>query len=139
HKVAGLHGAGRSSDEELLERYAVGRDQAAFEVLVWRHGPMVLNLCRRILRHEQDAEDAFQATFLTLVRKAGSIAKREALGSWLYKVAYRVALGANRRTVQRARREKAEVETLPSKPAQDLAGYEQQLALGDAINRLTER
>src|SRR5438552_15980339 len=136
HSVAGLQGSGRATDAELLERFAVARDQAAFEVLVWRHGPMVLSLCRRILRHEQDAEDAFQATFLTLVRKAGSIANREALGSWLYKVAYRVALEANGRTVQRARRETADVETLPAKPAEDLAGYELQLALGEEVNRL---
>ena len=66
HRVAGLQGSGRATDADLLERFAVAGDQAAFEVLVWRHGPMVLSLCRRILRHEQDAEDAFQATFLTL-------------------------------------------------------------------------
>src|SRR5205807_950109 len=87
HRVAGRQGPGTPTDAELLERFAVARDQAAFEVLVWRHGPMVLNLCRRVLRHEHDAEDTFQATFLTLVRRAGSIAKREAVGSWLYKVA----------------------------------------------------
>src|SRR5438093_12607790 len=102
HRVADLKGPGRPSDAELLERFAVARDQAAFEVLVWRHGPMVLNLCRRMLRHEHDAEDAFQATFLTLVRKAGSIVKHEAVGSWLYKVAYRVALEANARRTNHA-------------------------------------
>src|SRR5437870_2225695 len=89
-RAAHLEGHRRLSDAELLERFVVARDQAAFEVLVWRHGPMVLNLCRRTLRHEYDAEDAFQATFLALVRKAGSIAKHEAVASWLYKVAYRV-------------------------------------------------
>jgi hypothetical protein len=65
---------GGLADGELLERFVTWRDEAAFELLVWRHGSMVLSLCRRLLRHEQDAEDAFQATFLTLVRKAGSIA-----------------------------------------------------------------
>jgi RNA polymerase sigma factor (sigma-70 family) len=80
------------SDSHLLQRFVADRDEAAFEVLLWRHGPMVLNVCRRLLRQEQDVEDAFQATFLTLVRKAGSIGKREAVGSWLYRVAYRVAL-----------------------------------------------
>src|SRR5260370_3727354 len=62
---------------------------------------MVLSLCRRLLRHEQGGEDAFQATFLILVRKAGSISKREALGSWLYKVAYRIALEARDRSRMR--------------------------------------
>src|SRR5438132_10165244 len=102
HSVAGRQGAGTATDAELLERFAVARDQAAFEVLVWRHGPMVLNLCRRLLRHEYDAEDAFQATFLTLVRKADSIAKQEAVGSWLDKVAYRIALEPNARSAKRA-------------------------------------
>src|SRR5438132_10998004 len=81
-------------DTQLLERFIHHRDEAAFEVLVWRHGPMVWNVCERVLRHRQEAEDAFQATFLLLVRKVRSINRREALGSWLYKVAYRLALQA---------------------------------------------
>src|SRR5437763_13025202 len=80
---------GALSDGQLLERFAAARDDAAFEALLWRHGPMVLGVCRRVLRHAQDAEDAFQAAFLVLARRAGAIAKREAVGSWLYKVAYR--------------------------------------------------
>ena len=81
-------------DALLLERFVTARDESAFELLMLRHGAMVLGLCRGMLRHAHDAEDAFQATFLALVRKAGSIGKRESLGSWLHKVAYRVALGA---------------------------------------------
>src|SRR5712675_762819 len=77
------------SDAQLLERFVVQRDEAAFELLVWRHGTMVLNLCRRLLRHEQDAEDAFQATFLVLARNAASIRSRDSLGSWLHGVARR--------------------------------------------------
>ncbi|HEY7158684.1 MAG TPA: sigma factor, partial [Gemmataceae bacterium] len=88
-RVVLLSSAGGPSDSELLQRFVQGRDEEAFELLVWRHGAMVLNVCRRVLRREHDAEDAFQATFLTLVRKAGAIGKREAVGSWLYKVAYR--------------------------------------------------
>jgi RNA polymerase sigma factor (sigma-70 family) len=89
-------------DAELLERFARLRDGAAFELLVWRHERMVLGVCRRLLRDEHDAEDAFQATFLTLARKAASIGRREAVVSWLYKVAYRCALRM-RETVQRQR------------------------------------
>ena len=71
-KLLGGPLAGGLSDAELLEGFVQRRDAAAFEVLVWRHGPMVLGVCRHVLRHEHDAEDAFQATFLVLVRKAGS-------------------------------------------------------------------
>ena len=85
---------GGLADDQLLERWLALRDEAAFEVLLWRHAPMVLGVCERLLRHSHDAEDAFQATFLTLVHKAGTIRKREGVASWLYKVAYRVALRA---------------------------------------------
>src|SRR5438445_141951 len=93
-RVAAPRGGGGLSDAELLGRWLSGRDEAAFEVLVWRHGPMVLRLLQRLLRRAQDIEDAFQATFLALVRRAGSIRRPEAVASWLYKVAYRVALRA---------------------------------------------
>jgi RNA polymerase sigma factor (sigma-70 family) len=84
---------GALSDGQLLERFVGQHDQAAFEALFWRHGPMVLAVCRRLLG-PADAEDAFQATFLVLVRKAASIGRRDAVGAWLYRVAYRVALRA---------------------------------------------
>ena len=78
-------------DRELLERYVAGRDEAAFTAIVERHGGLVLGVCRRILRHEHDAEDACQATFLVLTRKAGTIRKGDALASWLHGVADRIA------------------------------------------------
>jgi RNA polymerase sigma factor (sigma-70 family) len=90
---AGDEVAGGLSDGQLLDRFVRRRDEAAFEALFWRHGPMVLSVCRRLLP-PSDAEDAFQATFLVLVRKAGSIGRRDAVGAWLYRVAYRVALRA---------------------------------------------
>jgi RNA polymerase sigma factor (sigma-70 family) len=82
------------SDAHLLGSFVDFGDESAFELLLWRYGPMVLGVCRRVLRHEQDAEDAFQATFLTLARKAGSVNRREALAGWLSRVAYRAALRA---------------------------------------------
>src|SRR5205823_1967755 len=79
-------------DRELLRRFAQQGDQAAFAELVRRHGPMVLSVCRRILHDGHDAEDAFQATFLILARKAASRKWRESVGPWLHRVASRLAL-----------------------------------------------
>ena len=76
----------------LVERFLRGHDPASFAALVRRHGPMVLRVCRRVLRHHQDAEDAFQATFLTLARKAGGVRRGASVRSWLYRVAYHTAL-----------------------------------------------
>jgi RNA polymerase sigma factor (sigma-70 family) len=89
----------------LLDRYRTGRDEAAFEALVARHGPMVLGVCRRALDDPHAVEDAFQATFLVLVRRAGSLGPRDAIGHWLYGVACRVALRARCETARRRARE----------------------------------
>src|SRR5438445_7947593 len=80
-------GAGLT-DGQLLEDYISRRDEAALAALVGRHGPMVWGVCRRVLRHDHDAEDAFQATFLVLVRRAATIAARASVGNWLYGVAH---------------------------------------------------
>jgi RNA polymerase sigma factor (sigma-70 family) len=93
--VAGL------SDAQLLERFLTQGDAGAFEELVGRHGPMVLSVCRGILRDSHDAEDAFQATFLVLAKKGGTIRGRDALAGWLHKVAHRVAIQANTAAARR--------------------------------------
>src|SRR5262245_12955592 len=93
------------TDSQLLERFLAGRDETAVEVLVRRYGPLVLGVCRRVLRDTHGAEDVFQATFLILVRKAPSLVHCKRLGSWLYTVAYRLALRARG---QQARRRQCE-------------------------------
>jgi RNA polymerase sigma factor (sigma-70 family) len=103
--------SGNLPDQELLQRFASQRDEAAFETLLQRHGPMVLCLCRRVLRHEHDAEDVFQATFLVFAQKAGSIRRHEAVGSWLHKVAYHIAMKSQADTVKRRTRERRAVAT----------------------------
>src|SRR5437588_76759 len=94
HRLAGAPEGEDFSDGQLLERFAGRGEEAAFAALLRRHGPMVLGVCRRVLRHEADAEDAFQAAFLVLVRKAASITPRSRLAAWLYGVAHHTALKA---------------------------------------------
>src|SRR5437764_14622420 len=99
--------AARSSagvpDAALLDRFVGQRDEAAFELLVWRHGKMVFGTCRRLLHDTHEAEDAFQACFLALARRAKSIARRESVGGWLHNVAVRLSLRADRSNVRRCR------------------------------------
>jgi RNA polymerase sigma factor (sigma-70 family) len=103
------------TDVQLLDDFVARRDEASFDVLVWRHGAMVLSLCQRVLHDTHEAEDAFQATFLVLARKAGSIGKRESAGSWLYKVALRIALRVRARALKRT----ALAEPLDELPGRD--------------------
>jgi len=101
----GLRRGSMPTDADLLEGFVSRRDELAFAALVERYGPMVLRVCRQLLRDAHDAEDAFQATFLVLVRKAGSIRERGLLGNWLYGVAHRVAARARALTARRRTRE----------------------------------
>jgi RNA polymerase sigma factor (sigma-70 family) len=127
------------SDGVLLERVAKQRDEVSFATLVGRHGALVLDVCRRVLRQEQDAEDAFQATFLVLFRKAGSISKRESLGSWLYSVAYRNARKAQGKRARRQMRETG----LSDDPAAEAPppGLEPEVRalLDEEVNRLPDK
>src|SRR6266446_7335757 len=92
-RMAGDALDGKESDRMLLAKFITQRDEAAFTMLVQRHGPMVRGVCQRLLGRSPDVDDAFQATFLILVRKASAIHRAESLASWLYGVAYRVARG----------------------------------------------
>src|SRR5262249_18769963 len=113
-------GAG-PNDGQLLADYISRRDEAALEALVQRHGPMVWGVCRRVLSNYHDAEDAFQATFLVLVRKAAAIASTELLANWLYGVAHQTALKARATVARRKVRERQVTEMPePAVAAQDL-------------------
>jgi RNA polymerase sigma factor (sigma-70 family) len=130
------------SDTQLLERFALYRDEAAFELLARRHGPMVLGVCRRVLGDAHDAEDAFQAAFLLLARKAASAARSRSVGGWLYTVAYRVALRGRARRATRTARERSLDEPLPAAepgPAGEAAGREVRRVIDEEVSRLPER
>jgi RNA polymerase sigma factor (sigma-70 family) len=137
-RLAGRPGAG-APDRLLLEQFIHRRDEAAFGLLVARHGPMVLGVCRGVLRQEQDAEDAFQATFLVLARKAESIRNQESVGSWLHGVAYRLA--CNARAV--ARRRRAHEQRVPAPPAPDpvldITVRELQCLVSEEVGKLPEK
>jgi RNA polymerase sigma factor (sigma-70 family) len=126
----------RLTETDLWQRYVRERDEAAFETLVRRHGPMVLGVCRRILRNEQDAEDAFQATFLVLVRKAASLRSPRALAGWLHGVAHRTAMAARASAALRRAKEAAVVPPTapPDDPADDL-----RWVLDQELGRLAEK
>jgi RNA polymerase sigma factor (sigma-70 family) len=127
------------SDAELLEGFVSRHDEAAFEVLVRRHGAMVLNVCRRVLGQREDAEDAFQATFVILARKAGSVRKRPALASWLYGAAYRMA-SSMKRAAARRRLHEGRARAMPSSdPSAQLAWQEVQLLLEQEIHKLPQK
>src|SRR5438132_9830769 len=125
-RMAGAAGElGELSDRELLERFMAEHDEAVFETLVRRHGPLVLSVCRRVLSHEQDAEDVFQAVFLVLARKADAIRKQASLGSWLFGVAYRLAQKARASAARRHAHERrvaavAQTEIQPDESLDDL-------------------
>jgi RNA polymerase sigma factor (sigma-70 family) len=137
-RVVLLGDGGGLTDGQLLESFLARREDAAFEALVRRHGPMVLSVCRRVLRHTQDAEDAFQATFLVLVRKAHSIQPRELVGNWLYGVAYRTALKARTSTARRRARER-QVWEMPQPEVRQETGGDWRPLLDRELNRLPDK
>jgi RNA polymerase sigma factor (sigma-70 family) len=127
------------SDGQLLEMFVRRREESAFAALVRRHGPMVLSVCRRVLRHSQDAEDAFQATFLVLVEKAPRLRQPELLANWLYGVAYRTALHARQRAARRGARER-EVAAMSSPLSEtEIESRELRRVLDEELHRLPEK
>jgi RNA polymerase sigma factor (sigma-70 family) len=125
-----------ATDAQLLERFLTSRDEAAFAVLVQRHGPMVLAVCRRLLHDAHEVEDAFQAVFLILVRKADSLDRRELLANWLYGVAYRVAVRARATRCRRGSREKLGVDMETVKGEDASPGPELDAILHEEVDRL---
>jgi RNA polymerase sigma factor (sigma-70 family) len=128
------------TNEQLIEIFLNGESgdsSAAFEDLVKRHGPLVLGVCRQVLNHRQDAEDAFQATFLVLARKAGTIRDRQLVGCWLYEVANRIARRARARASRRRLRpEMRGVEASGAEPESDAAWNELRPVLHAEVNGL---
>src|SRR5262245_24644777 len=127
-------------DRELLERFVGSADDPAFAALVERHGPMVFGVCRRALAGRHDAEDACQAVFLVLARKAASLRRMETLGGWLHGVACRVAANARRDAALRKAREAAgAAPTGPiADPAEEVSWREVQAALDEELGRLPD-
>jgi RNA polymerase sigma factor (sigma-70 family) len=128
---------GQASDERLLERFAAAGDEAAFELLVWRHGAMVLGVCRRVLGDAHAAEDAFQATFLALARRARAVRRGAAVAGWLHRVARRVAARARHTAARRAWHERRAIAISSESaagPADDLRAV-----LDEELDRLPAR
>jgi RNA polymerase sigma factor (sigma-70 family) len=138
--LAAVRADRQCGDMELLRRFVETADEAAFTVLVERHGPMVLGLCRRLLRQGHDAEDACQAAFLVLARRAGSLRKRDALASWLHGVAYRICVNLKRQQARRQRRERTA--TRPETSGHDddeVTWRELRTVLDEELQRLPQR
>jgi RNA polymerase sigma factor (sigma-70 family) len=131
--------AAGDGDAQLLDRFVTAGEEAAFGTLVQRHGPMVLSVCRRVLQNLQDAEDAFQATFMVLARQAASIRKRGALASWLYGVAHRVARKAQADDIRRRTREGQVQDMTPQASLPEAAWHELRAILDEELDRMPEK
>ncbi len=136
HQVAAAQSAAERTDGKLLEEFAAHGDETAFAALLRRHGSMVLGVCRSILHDRHDAEDAFQATFLVLVRRAGAIGKRDSVGSWLHGVAYRLAMRARSAAARRRSRERAVRPPPAEDPLAEVVWRDLRPVLHEEIDRL---
>jgi RNA polymerase sigma factor (sigma-70 family) len=138
-RLAGTQPASDLPDAHLLARFAGSGDQAAFETLLRRHGPLVLGVCRRVLGDWHAAEDCFQTVCILLARRAGSLRQPERLGPWLYGVAYRTALKARDRAARRGASERQAAIPPAVEPADDLVWRDLRSVLDDAVARLPEK
>src|SRR5262249_12397290 len=127
------------TDAELVSAFVSRQDEAAFEAILRRHGPMVLRVARRVLTAADDAEDVFQATFLLLARKASTIRKRGSVASWLLGVAHRLALSARSQQARRSARERAAAAMRPREASADETWGELEGLLHEVIDRLPEK
>ena len=139
HGLVGRSVAGAHSDRQLLESFASLRDEAAFAALVERHGALVWGVCRRVLGRDQDAEDAFQATFLVLARKAGSVRWRQEIANWLYAVAVRVAHRARSRAQKQRCLESEAVAVAKANEVPDSDSFELIEMVDEEVSRLPEK
>jgi RNA polymerase sigma factor (sigma-70 family) len=135
-KLATIEAMSEVSDGQLLLRYLANREEAAFAALLHRHGAMVWRVCHRILRHRQNAEDVFQATFLTLARKAASIRKATSVASWLHGVSYHLA---RQLQAELARQRRGDARPAAKDPAETASANELQAVLDEELAQLAER
>ncbi len=138
-RVAAIGQASGSSDGELLRRFIDRRDEAAFAALVRLHAALVHGVCRQVLGQEQDAEDAFQATFLALAQGAASVRQAESLASWLHGVAYRMSLRAKRDAARRRTHERRATPPERQDPTAEVTWREVQAALHEEVQRLPKK
>lgn len=138
-RMAGISDAQRAADGQLLERYISSRDENAFAVLVRRYGRLVRSVCRNILRHEQDIEDAFQVTFMVFACKAASIRKSSSVASWLYGVAYRTAMNTKRTRTRRCEKQREPEGHSREQPVAEASLREIQAILDEEVQRLPEK
>jgi RNA polymerase sigma factor (sigma-70 family) len=137
--LIGSVSAAAATDAQLLERFLDNHDETSIEVLVRRYGPLVFGVCRRVLHNAHAAEDAFQATFLVLMRKAPSLDREKPLGSWLYTVAYRLALRARANELRRQRCEEHAARARQSIAGRATSPSDVVVALEQELHRLPER
>jgi RNA polymerase sigma factor (sigma-70 family) len=139
HALVNAERAGELTDAELVRQFTNQRDETAFAALVHRHGPLVLSVCRRLLHDYHEAEDAFQATFLVLARKAAGIHQPELVVSWLHKVAYRIAIKVLAESARRRDQERQACPMRPPKPDTEVTLQELRLVLDEELQRLPEK
>jgi RNA polymerase sigma-70 factor (ECF subfamily) len=137
--LTGTAGAGDRSDGDLLGQFVARRDEGAFAALLGRHGALVLGVCRQVLGDEQDAEDAFQATFLVLARKAGTIRQQDSLAAWLHRVAVNLCRTTLEATARRRTHERQVALMAQAIPAQDEAPRDWQPLVHEEVDRLPQK